>query len=62
MLEGNTLRILYNGWECRYTASGTIADLGRIAANRNGHYRMLLATARKLLNVKLEILKNGEAV
>ncbi len=62
ILDGNTLRVLYNGWECRYTASGMIVDLARIAANRNGHYRVFVATAQELLTIKIEILKNGETL
>ena len=38
--EGTSLAIAYRGWRCVYTAkTGTIADTGRTACNRNGRYR-----------------------
>ena len=51
------LTVSYEGWTCRYTVSGAILDLDRIAANRNGHYRVFLATAEEPLTVHVEILK-----
>lgn len=53
----HSLEIFYEGWVCRYTVDGTIADTGRIGANRNGHYRAFLASAQNTLNVKIEIVK-----
>jgi len=49
------LTVAYEGWICRYTVHGKILDLHRTAANRNGHYRVFLATAEKELCVKIEI-------
>jgi hypothetical protein len=56
-LDGRTLSIVYGGWCCRYTASGEIADLDRVAANRNGIYRTFVATGRDTLSVSIEIFK-----
>jgi hypothetical protein len=55
--EDNSLTISYKGWICIYTTSGTILDLNRIAANRNGHYRAFLTASQNTLNVKIEIAK-----
>ena len=56
-LDGNTLSIVYDGWCCRYTASGEILDLDRVAANRNGYYRTFVATGIDSLSVSIEIFK-----
>lgn len=53
----NTLTVSYEGYICRYTTDGRITDLGRVAANRNGHYRAFVASADKKLSVKIEIVK-----
>lgn len=55
--EKHTLTIGYEGWVCRYTTSGEIVDLNKIAANRNGHYHIFIATSENNLNVKIEIIK-----
>ena len=55
--DPHSLSISYDGWICRYTTDGNITDMNRIAANRNGHYRVLIATAQNTLNVKIEIIK-----
>jgi len=55
--EEKTLTIVYEGWRCRYTTDGEIANLGKIAANRNGHYYMYLATGRNRLGVNIRIEK-----
>ena len=52
----SSLTIRYEGWICRYTTSGTITDINRTAANRNGHYKMFVAFAQNSLKVKIEIL------
>ncbi len=57
-LSENSLSISYEGWTCRYTVSGALSDIGKITANRNGHYRLFLASADKKLNVGIEILPN----
>ena len=62
LLEKNTLHVLYEGWECRYTVSGEIRDTDKIAANRNGHYRVFLATAQGPLNIKIEILQKEKSL
>ncbi len=56
-LDGRTLRIFYDGWLCRYCTDGEITDLGKIAANRNGHYRAFAAVAEKNLRVRIEITR-----
>ncbi len=53
----HTLTIGYEGWVCRYTTSGEIVDLNKIAANRNGHYRAVIAEGVNELEVKIEIVK-----
>ena len=55
--DKHCLTVSYGGWTCLYTVDGTVVDSGRIAANRNGHYRVFLATAQGTLNVKIEITK-----
>ena len=56
----HSLTVFYEGWICRYTTNGTVMDLERTAANRNGHYRAFLATAQHALEVKIEILQESE--
>ncbi len=56
-LENNVLRIEYDGYVCRYTASGTIKELGKTARNRNGFYRLYYAEGVDNLTVKIEIIK-----
>ena len=55
--DERSLTVSYEGWICRYTTSGTVLDLNRIAANRNGHYRAFLATAQDTLKVDIEITR-----
>ena len=55
--DGKSLSIAYQGWICRYTTDGVILDTGKIAANRNGHYRAFVAVSEKRLAVNVEILK-----
>ena len=52
-----SLTVFYEGWECRYVTNGAITDTGKLAANRNGHYRAFLAYGNSALNVKIEITK-----
>lgn len=56
-LGDGILEIKRDGWCCRYTVSGEICDTGRISANRNGHYRAYLATAKNKIDVKVEIFE-----
>lgn len=53
--DSHSLSVFYNGWICRYTTNGTISDSGRLAANRNGHYRMFTACGKNILLVSIEI-------
>ena len=55
--DDHSLTVYYEGWMCRYTTDGTILDLNSIAVNRNGHYRVFVATSRHTLHVKIEIVK-----
>lgn len=41
--DAHTLTVTYGGWVCRYTTDGTVRDTGRVAYNRNGHYRVFVA-------------------
>ena len=54
----STLTVAYAGWLCRYTVSGRIEDTDKLACNRNGHYRVFLATAKEHLKIRVEILKS----
>ena len=56
-LEKNVLTVSYEGWVCRYTASGSISEFDRIGANRNGHYRSFLVKGEKAIQIKIEIEK-----
>lgn len=53
----HTLEISYEGWICHYETNGKISDLGRLAANRNGHYKTFAATASDTLKITVEIKK-----
>lgn len=53
----HALEIAYSGWVCRYTTDGTVRDTGRVAYNRNGHYRVFTAEGRGTLAVKVEIVR-----
>ncbi|MBQ8310311.1 MAG: hypothetical protein IJX80_04770 [Clostridia bacterium] len=55
--EKHALTVSYAGWICRYTTDGTVLDTGKVAANRNGHYRAYLATGAGTLHVYIEIVK-----
>ncbi|MBQ8431505.1 MAG: hypothetical protein IJX28_01340 [Clostridia bacterium] len=52
----HTLTVAYQGWICRYTTDGSIRDTGKIACNRNGHYRAFLTHGQGQLTVNIEIL------
>lgn len=39
----NQAVITWRGWTCTYTTNGKILDTGTVMANRNGHYRRLVA-------------------
>jgi hypothetical protein len=53
-----TLAVSYRGWACRYTAEKAgIADTARMAANRNGHYRVFAAQGRDELAVRITMEK-----
>ena len=56
-IDSHSLAVFYDGWVCRYTTNGTLVDTNMIAANRNGHYRVFIASAHNILNVKIEIDK-----
>jgi hypothetical protein len=51
----NTLSVSYDGSTCLYTTDGKIVDFEKTVGNRNGHYRVFLATAEGSLNFKIEI-------
>lgn len=53
----NILEVAYEGWMCRYTASGEIRDLGKTARNRNGFYKLFCAEGNGALDLKIEIFK-----
>ena len=54
----DVLTVACRGWLCRYTAKNAVlADTGRMAANRNGHYRAFAAVGSDTLTVHIEIEK-----
>ena len=56
VVEKNRLSVFYKGWECRYTVSGAIEDGKQTSANRNGYYKLYIATANEKLNINIKIL------
>jgi hypothetical protein len=52
-----SLSVSYRGWRCVYelTSDGEIADMGRMAANRNGRYRRFEARGAGRLSVHVSI-------
>ena len=59
--EENSLRITYEGWQCRYTTDGQIQDLCRLGGNRNGHYKAFCASGENRVQVYIRIEKSEEA-
>ncbi|MBR2353252.1 MAG: hypothetical protein IKA76_01965 [Clostridia bacterium] len=55
-VDEQSLTVSYEGKVCRYTTNGKILNLGKVAANRNGHYRTFLAQGEDNLWVKIEIV------
>lgn len=60
-VEEHSLTVSYERWICRYMTNGTILDLNRIAANRNGHCRAFIAKAENSLNLNVDIIKEHGA-
>lgn len=56
--DDSSLSITYEGYACRYTTDGEIWDIGRLGANRNGHYRAFCARSTDSLHINVEIAKN----
>jgi hypothetical protein len=50
-----TLSIHYQGWVCRYTTDGSIADTGAVCSNRNGQYQIFRAEKEGVLSVSVTI-------
>ena len=50
-----TLSVHYQGWVCRYTTDGSIADTGAVCSNRNGKYRIFRAEKEGVLSVCVTI-------
>ncbi len=55
-VESPTVTVAYEGHTCRYTVNGGITDTGITAANRNGRYRALCASACGQLSIHIEII------
>ncbi len=51
----NSLAIRYQGFVCRYETDGRIADTGKLAASRHGHYRVFQAEGEKTLTITVTI-------
>jgi len=45
----------YEGYRSRYLTNGTVEDTGKIACNRNGHYRVFVASGEKSLRIHIDI-------
>ncbi len=58
-LDNNTLEVCYEGWVCRYTADGKVKETNKIARNRNGYYKLYYASAKDVLELKIEIIKKN---
>ena len=56
-IHDHSVSVIYEGWICHYSTNANISYLNKLAANRNGHYRVLLASANNELTVKIEITK-----
>ncbi len=57
VFDDHSLTVSYEGWICRYTTNGTIVNLNRMAANRNGHYQTFLAIGEEEVHVNIELIK-----
>lgn len=57
----NQAVITRRGWTCTYTTNGKILDTGTVMANRNGHYRRLVARADCLVWVTICIDRNKQS-
>jgi hypothetical protein len=55
-VESSSVTVAYEGHTCRYTVNGGITDTGITAANRNGRYRALCASACGQLSIHIEII------
>lgn len=55
--DEHQLTVEYRGWVCRYTTDGIVCDTGKIACNRNGHYRVFRADGEGELSLHIEIHK-----
>ena len=53
--EENSLRITYEGWQCRYITDGKLLDLERLGGNRNGHYKAFCASGENRVSVRVQI-------
>ena len=56
-MNEKVITVEYNGYVCRYTTTGKIADLGEGICNRNGKYHRFRAEDKYLVSVKIEIEK-----
>ena len=54
-VDRHSLTVAYDQWICKYTSNGTITNLNRLAANRNGYYHTYLAENRNDLTVTIEL-------
>lgn len=52
---GNTLKVCYEGWICRYSVDGKIGDMCKIAKNRSGYYKLYYAEGIDELVIRIEI-------
>lgn len=55
--DGCAASITYEGWQCRYDASAPLTLTADVYANRNGHYRALIARSAGAVEVKIAMEK-----
>lgn len=57
-VNSHSVFVDYEGYRSRYLINGTVVDTGKIACNRNGHYRVFVATGEKSLRIHMDIEPN----
>lgn len=54
-VDETSLTVTYDGWHCRSTTDGTLADTGAIVRNRSGHYRVFRAARQGRVTAAIAI-------
>lgn len=53
--SGSSACVRYEGWQCRYESDAPLHMTDEVYANRNGHYRLMLARGKGGAQVKIAI-------